>query len=332
MKQLAVARAVIVLWTQNSIKSDFVRAEAGRAKADGKLIPVKESDVAYGDIPLPFGEMHTEDLRRRDLIRAAVVDQLAAPMVQRSAWWMVSKSFKYEVLTWAGIIGGALTLFSNLGALLTFTEWARWLTNHWSLLAQAAWQLILGWLGIQVPRYLSLYLTFSSFITLTSIATIVKARRDGNETVRPSISWPLLIVYYLVVSAILILLLTPDHGDYLWIALLASIPISLLGWGFLSLVVPLGVQNAWVIFLFVCLFVILALGAGQPERGGLTLWVRFTSDLSIVISLFASVIGAPAGLMISRFNRIIIVLLIIVCLNEISNYAPLLRQLLRPPQ
>ena len=46
MKQLAAARAVIVLWTQNSIKSDFVRAEAGRAKADGKLIPVKESDVA----------------------------------------------------------------------------------------------------------------------------------------------------------------------------------------------------------------------------------------------------------------------------------------------
>jgi TIR domain len=65
MKQLAAARAVIVLYTQNSIKSDFVRAEARRAKADGKLIPVKESDVAYGDIPLPFGEMHTETLQRR---------------------------------------------------------------------------------------------------------------------------------------------------------------------------------------------------------------------------------------------------------------------------
>ena len=31
MKQLAAARAVIVLWTQTSIRSDFVRAEAGRA-------------------------------------------------------------------------------------------------------------------------------------------------------------------------------------------------------------------------------------------------------------------------------------------------------------
>src|SRR5262245_40581735 len=78
MKQLAAARAVIVLWTPTSVKSDFVRAEAGRAKADSKLIPVKDG-LSYGDIPLPFGEMHTEDLGKRELIRAAVVAQLAKP-------------------------------------------------------------------------------------------------------------------------------------------------------------------------------------------------------------------------------------------------------------
>ena len=77
MKQLTSARAVIVLWTQISVKSDFVRAEAGRAKADGKLIPVKMGDVQYNDIPLPFGEMHTEEIGKRDLIRAAVLAQLA---------------------------------------------------------------------------------------------------------------------------------------------------------------------------------------------------------------------------------------------------------------
>jgi TIR domain-containing protein/H-NS histone family protein len=61
IKQLAAARAVITIWTVNSVKSDWVRAEAGRAKAEGKLIPVKSADVAYADIPLPFGEMHTEN-------------------------------------------------------------------------------------------------------------------------------------------------------------------------------------------------------------------------------------------------------------------------------
>jgi hypothetical protein len=54
MKQLAAARAVITIWSPSSIKSDWV------SKADGKLIPVKTPEVGYADIPLPFGEMHTE--------------------------------------------------------------------------------------------------------------------------------------------------------------------------------------------------------------------------------------------------------------------------------
>src|SRR5262245_18628538 len=51
MKQLAAARAVITIWTPDSIRSDWVRAETGRAKAEGKLIPVKTSGVSYADIP-----------------------------------------------------------------------------------------------------------------------------------------------------------------------------------------------------------------------------------------------------------------------------------------
>ena len=110
MKQLAAAaRAVITIWTPNSIKSDWVRAEAGAAKKDGKLIPVKTSDVAYGDIPLPFGKMHTENVGSTELIRAAVVAQLAKPQVEPTAWALLGKGFKYEVLTWIGIVGGALT-------------------------------------------------------------------------------------------------------------------------------------------------------------------------------------------------------------------------------
>jgi TIR domain len=53
MKQLAAARAVITIWSPNSIKSDWVRAEAGRAKADGKLIPVKTPDVSLSQRSVP---------------------------------------------------------------------------------------------------------------------------------------------------------------------------------------------------------------------------------------------------------------------------------------
>src|SRR5262245_27923594 len=79
MKQLAAARAVITIWSPNSVKSDWVRAEAGRAKADGKLIPVKTPDVAYGDIPLPFGEMHTENVGSTDLIKRRLLAMDTAP-------------------------------------------------------------------------------------------------------------------------------------------------------------------------------------------------------------------------------------------------------------
>src|SRR5215471_14430148 len=107
MKQLATARAVIVIWTENSVKSDWVRAEAGRAKADGKLIPVKASAVNYSDVPLPFGEMHTENITSLELIRAAVVAQLAKPSVPVAPFWQLTSAFKGQFLTWIGIVGGA---------------------------------------------------------------------------------------------------------------------------------------------------------------------------------------------------------------------------------
>src|SRR5215475_15779758 len=123
MKQLAAARAVITIWSPNSIKSDWVRAEAGRAKADGKLIPVKTSDVAYADIPLPFGEMHTENVGSTDLIRAAIVAQLAKPAVKPSTFWQITSTFKYQALTWIGIVGSAITLFANLSGVLGLADW-----------------------------------------------------------------------------------------------------------------------------------------------------------------------------------------------------------------
>src|SRR5256885_6817888 len=94
MKQLAAARAVITIWTENSVKSDWVRAEAGRAKAEGKLIPVKAPEVAYADIPLPFGEMHTENVGSTELIRAVVFAQLAKPAVTPSPFRQITGLFK----------------------------------------------------------------------------------------------------------------------------------------------------------------------------------------------------------------------------------------------
>jgi len=168
MQQLAAARAVITIWSPNSIKSDWVRAEAGRAKADGKLIPVKTPELTYAEIPLPFGEMHTENIGSTDLIRAAIVAQLAKPAVSQSPFWQVTSTFKYQILTWIGIVGSAITLFANLSGVLDLADWARELVAHWHEWNQIVWGWVFGWFKITVPKE---FVTTISFIVFT--ATLV---------------------------------------------------------------------------------------------------------------------------------------------------------------
>src|SRR5262249_41951734 len=181
MKQLVAARAVITIWTENSIKSDWVRAEAGAAKKEGKLIPVKTADVVYADVPLPFGEMHTENIASTELIRAAVVAQLAKPAVEPTAVALLAKGFKYEVLTWVGIVGGALTLFTNLSAVLKVADWARVLVDHWKEWTHAFWVWALGWLGIHLPPQWTPALSFLLFGSLLTIGQAFQFKRDIKD-------------------------------------------------------------------------------------------------------------------------------------------------------
>jgi hypothetical protein len=53
------AKAAVVLWSEKSVRSDFVRAEASLALKKGILIPVRLDNAT---IPLPFGNRHTLDL------------------------------------------------------------------------------------------------------------------------------------------------------------------------------------------------------------------------------------------------------------------------------
>lgn len=179
MKQLAAARAVITIWTENSVRSDWVRAEAGRAKTDSKLIPVKVPSLNYADIPLPFGEMHTENITDTPLIRAAVVAQLAKPAVEPSTLWLATKTLRLQILTWVGIVGGSITIFTNLRGILQLADWARWLVTHWHEWMQTLWTGLFGWLGIHIPPLLVPALSFATFAAMLVIGTMLRlaARR-----------------------------------------------------------------------------------------------------------------------------------------------------------
>jgi len=181
MTELGRARAVIVIWTDASIKSDWVRSEAGRAQADRKLIPVKLPHLEYEDLPPPFDVLHTEDIGREDKIKAAVVAQLAKPAAEPSAIALLTKGFRYELLTWVGIVGGALTLFTNLGAVLKLADWARVLVQHWKEWTHAFWVWTFGWLGIHVPPEWTPVLSFLLFGSLLTIGQAFQFPRYAND-------------------------------------------------------------------------------------------------------------------------------------------------------
>ena len=60
-RELRGAKAVIVVWTRGSTASTFVRDEAGRARDEGRLVPVMLDRV---EIPLGFGAFQAEDFTR----------------------------------------------------------------------------------------------------------------------------------------------------------------------------------------------------------------------------------------------------------------------------
>ena len=78
-RQLDAAKAVIVIWTESSVMSKWVRAEAALADARKKLITVRDARVDINEIPLPFNTRHTELVTERAKIFAALARQGIVP-------------------------------------------------------------------------------------------------------------------------------------------------------------------------------------------------------------------------------------------------------------
>ncbi len=175
MTELGRARAVIVIWTEHSIHSDWVQSEAGRAHADRKLIPVKAKGLAYKEIPPPFDNMHIENLGEREKILGAVVAQLAKPEVRATAFGLLSKHARFELLSWFGIIGATMSLVANLQGLLAFARWLRGVMDSWTLAFNFLWQKILFFLP-KVYGSDSVMLTFIAFAAVNMLVCLRKAQ------------------------------------------------------------------------------------------------------------------------------------------------------------
>jgi hypothetical protein len=164
-----------VIWTENSISSDWVQSEAGRAHADRKLIPVKAKGLSYQDIPPPFDNMHIENLGDREKILAALVAQLAKPETQRPAVRQLATRARFQVLSWFGILGAVITLTSNLQALLTLSRWMRALFESWTAVLVLIWRKILFFL----PQVYALDAIVLTLISFAAVNVFLCSRRDA---------------------------------------------------------------------------------------------------------------------------------------------------------
>jgi hypothetical protein len=154
--ELSNARAVVVIWTKNSVGSEWVQSEAGRAHNDRKLIPVRSGGVEYKDIPPPFEQLHTLALNNREQILAAVAGQLAKPAEPAPLW----KKLRYELWVWLGVLGGAITLVGTVEGIFKLSNFFRWLLTNWGALLKYIWQ-ALSFFKFEVTETDAEFLTIS---------------------------------------------------------------------------------------------------------------------------------------------------------------------------
>lgn len=217
MTELGRARAVIAIWTEQSIHSDWVASEAGRAHADRKLIPVKQRSLTYRDIPPPFDNMHIENVDDRDKILAAVVAQLAKPEVQASRLQRASKIARHQFLSWFGIAGAALTLVTNMQSVMMLARWVGRVLESWLWIIRFVWQHVLFFLP-KIGVIDSLLLTFLSFAVVNVVMSSTwfvpaESRRHSRLSLYAAVA-TIALIFWIGWRKILSRLATGDYGYY----------------------------------------------------------------------------------------------------------------------
>ena len=177
MTELASARAVIVIWTANSVISDFVQSEAGRALADQKLIPVKDPQLTYSDIPPPFDNFHTTNIDRIDGILSAISLQLAKPSSTPSVWHRLS----YETLAHIAVIGTAVSLFASADAILRMSHWAAIIGDRWHTWLSRGLAYPLAKFDLSIPPYYVGLVGFVLFMLVLAVCARVLSRADQDR-------------------------------------------------------------------------------------------------------------------------------------------------------
>ncbi len=306
------SKVVVVLWTENSVNSRWVRAEANRALQDNKLVCTRADDLDLRQIPLPFGEEHSVLISQHEKIRAAIrkVSERIPPAPR--TW----KKVRFEVLSWGAVIAAVSTLTANLEGLIRFSLLTRLLVENWVAVLGFAWSKMLFFLP-KVAETDAVVLSALSFTasTLFLAPTVDVARQRSwiGSATGTAVSFAILLLVF-AIGLFSSVTFGKEQGQLYW---LTHQLLSVAGVEFLRLN---SLQQAYLMFLTVMLTVSVVL-AGIAMTGVI-------ASRGKVVTHEANV-GATAY----RLHRIVIGIGIVLALNEIARAleasAPGLRTLIR---
>lgn len=72
IQEIKACKAAIVIWTRESVHSDYVLSEAERARVAGKLIQLRTADLDPSELPPPFDTSHASLTEDRKAIYGAL--------------------------------------------------------------------------------------------------------------------------------------------------------------------------------------------------------------------------------------------------------------------
>jgi hypothetical protein len=117
-KQLDASRAVIIIWTPQSVGSQWVLAEADHAWRQGKLINTHTADLPPHAIPKPFNQIHAVAVTDAAAVMAAVqnvcgLGSRSAESTRRTAFSRRTALLAGGVVT-AVVVGGGIYSLGRL--------------------------------------------------------------------------------------------------------------------------------------------------------------------------------------------------------------------------
>ncbi|MDQ0562303.1 hypothetical protein QO004_004108 [Rhizobium mesoamericanum] len=81
---------------------------------------------------------------------------------------------KHCMLTWLGILGGALTLLSNLQGVLDLAKWADYLVSKWATVTAAAVQWLTGIFDIRMSSEANSMTAMALFVSFIAVGARIE--------------------------------------------------------------------------------------------------------------------------------------------------------------